>query len=206
MSTLKQKSNKHILGTGLLFPEKEHVKGHEVPLLKVGQEKIQPISLKIKRLPEIRVNEYYERVCSICAESKVKIIFEQARKAIGGISNLYFEAMLNLRKDRFTVFTNDFFTSDPVDLDDILIEISNCSGVNKIQSKKVYESLQEALKEEFKIFMENNSKLNSFLFPPIGRYEVLGLNPIHCRLTYVDPAAKDYMIAIKEDYIVPNIF
>lgn len=142
-------------------------------------------------LKEIYVEEYCEQVSSECNREKIRVVSEQVLEALGGLANLYLEAVLKQEKVQLEVETWDAFASKYVSTADILKEIENCAGTGKKRSMFVLRGMQKVLRDNFRRY-EIFEHAEPLIFKPLGKLKVIDLDKSCYFLTYKDPAAIDY--------------
>lgn len=142
-------------------------------------------------LKEIHVEEYCEQVSSECNRKKIQVVSEQVLEALGGLANLYLEAVLYQENVQLEVETWDAFASKYVSTADILKEIENCAGTGKKRSMFVLHYMQKVLSDNFRRYeiFEHGKPL---IFKPLGKLKVIDLDKSRYFLTYIDPAASNY--------------
>lgn len=140
---------------------------------------------------EIQTSRYCDEVVAILQQDALKVVPEQVREVLGGLSNLYLEALSRLKKSELKIRTRGGFASRLVPLRHVLREIHNCSGVPNTKSRHILTAMESALRASF-LRLEIQKVGQAILFRPLGKLEIFDHKRSEYHLTYVDPAAEMY--------------
>lgn len=139
------------------------------------------------KIPEIEIEKYCGKASSACGED-ARIVPEQILEVVGGLANLYLEAIIGLGVRRLKFETWEAFASKYMDLPAILVEIGNCAGTDIDRSKIILHAMQGSLIDIFKTLESPDIKRPRLLFKPLGIFEAIDLKDSRYFLTYSDPA------------------
>lgn len=139
-------------------------------------------------MEQIDTKALCRRIISRCEKLPKKLRdhldVEHLMTALGGLANIYMEA-LNKEKN-LSIETHKTFASIHAPVEEILIEIQHCIGVNQEASDVIFEEMQLVFKEE----MSTHSPDEWISFAPLGKFKVKDLNNTSYHFKYQDPAFK----------------
>jgi hypothetical protein len=151
-------------------------------------------------MKKYEVEKFCDDVSISCEESfrsftnKMPIITpEQVIEAIGGISNLYLEKLIERKSKEMTFKTHSTFASRELKIkkSEVIKEISNCSGVSLERSKTLLENMQNNFAKKFMALQDRNSK-EPIMLEPLGIFRINNLAAQKYLVHYADPAANNY--------------
>jgi len=137
-------------------------------------------------MEQIDTKALCKRVISKCEKLPKKLrdhlYVEHIMTALGGFANIYMEA---LNKERsLSIETHKTFASIHAPIEEILLEIQHCIGVDQEASTIIFEGMQLGFKEE----MSTHSFDKWISFAPLGKFKVKNLDESSYHFKYQDPA------------------
>jgi len=136
------------------------------------------------KMSEIRLDDFCRRAAKIRPILSGQAGVEQIKEVMWGISNLYHE---NVKaKDSGAILTHHGFASSSVPLEQLLIEIGNCSGVrSKPSCASILQSVEQTLHDSFTTTGARVIQLMGFWLEPVD------LNRASYRLYFRRPDHQD---------------
>ena len=139
---------------------------------------------------EIDTMKLCEQVAELCNEKGNDIVTEQVRRALSGISNLYYSLCLNRELPSIDIMTNNTFVSEEIGMGEILQQMENSTGEDKDICSLILEQINEVLSS---ILAEYPNRFNSKIeFYPVGIFELKDFEKMLFQLRYEDPNAIHY--------------
>ena len=139
-------------------------------------------------MKEIDTKALCQAVISRCEtlrkEFRDHLDVEHILMALGGLANIYMEALNN--KKSLKTSTYNAFASVYAPVEEILLEIQHCIGVDHESSKIIFEAMQTVFKQK----MCEHVPSQWISFPPLGKFKILNLRESSYHFIYEDPAFK----------------